>query len=632
MQICHGIKYFDAPPIFRLSDILRQGAQKYADRTALVFRERPSDQQLQKISYKQFAEDAAALQLGLIAEGEQGGRVAIVGDNSYPWMLTYLAVVEGRSVLVPLDRLLPGEELASLLQRGEVTSFVLDASMAESLRPFIKSCPNVRRWIVMQQQRLHKKEELEAFSAEVEACGQKFFLFEEVLELGRSRRAGGQLVEMQPLAADELAVLLFTSGTTASSKAVMLSNANICADIRALLETVHFKDPLQSLSFLPLHHTFENTCGFLSVLSLGGCIHLYDGLRYISKNLKEYQVHMIISVPTVFELMYRKILQNAEKTGQMKKLKFGLKLSRGLMALGIDLRRKIFKSILEEMGGNFYIAISGAAALDKKIIDFFYDIGVEILQGYGMTETAPVVAGCNTQKNKRGSCGFPLSGVTLAIDNEKDGEPGEILVKGDMVMLGYYQNDELNEECFTKDGWFRSGDIGRIDPESGALYLTGRTKSMIVLPSGKKVFPEEIETLLNQCPYVKESLLFEQADVNGDLVLSAKIVLDKEAMSQDGQPLDGSNIQRLLEDTVKKTNEALPSFKGIRSYAYSFTEMLKTTTLKIKRGVEIQQLKDLLEKKKIGWRELIGRNLDQLEDENNGESEQEEKDDIEGQD
>lgn len=632
MQICHGIKYFDAPPIFRLSDILRQGAQKYADRTALVFRERPSDQQLQKISYKQFAEDAAALQQGLIAEGEEGGRVAIVGDNSYPWMLTYLAVVEGRSVLVPLDRLLPGEELASLLQRGEVTSFVLDASMAESLRPFIKSCPNVRRWIVMQQQRLHKKEELAAFSAEVEACGQKFFLFEEVLELGRSRRAGGQLVEMQLLAADELAVLLFTSGTTASSKAVMLSNANICADIRALLETVHFKDPLQSLSFLPLHHTFENTCGFLSVLSLGGCIHLYDGLRYISKNLKEYQVHMIISVPTVFELMYRKILQNAEKTGQMKKLKFGLKLSRGLMALGIDLRRKIFKSILEEMGGNFYIAISGAAALDKKIIDFFYDIGVEILQGYGMTETAPVVAGCNTQKNKRGSCGFPLSGVTLAIDNEKDGEPGEILVKGDMVMLGYYQNDELNEECFTKDGWFRSGDIGRIAPESGALYLTGRTKSMIVLPSGKKVFPEEIETLLNQCPYVKESLLFEQADVNGDLVLSAKIVLDKEAMSQDGQPLDGSNIQRLLEDTVKKTNEALPSFKGIRSYAYSFTEMLKTTTLKIKRGVEIQQLKDLLEKKKIGWRELIGRNLDQLENEKIGESENEEKEEIEGKD
>lgn len=632
MQICHGIKYFDAPPIFRLSDILRQGAQKYADRTALVFRERPSDQQLQKISYKQFAEDAAALQQGLIAEGEQGGRVAIVGDNSYPWMLTYLAVVEGRSVLVPLDRLLPGEELASLLQRGEVTSFVLDASMAESLRPFIKFCPNVRRWIVMQQQRLHKKEELEAFSAEVEACGQNFFLFEEVLELGRSRRAGGQLVEMQPLDQDELAVLLFTSGTTASSKAVMLSNANICADIRALLETVHFKDPLQSLSFLPLHHTFENTCGFLSVLSLGGCIHLYDGLRYISKNLKEYQVHMIISVPTVFELMYRKILQNAEKTGQMKKLKFGLKLSRGLMALGIDLRRKIFKSILEEMGGNFYIAISGAAALDKKIIDFFYDIGVEILQGYGMTETAPVVAGCNTQKNKRGSCGFPLSGVTLAIDNEKDGEPGEILVKGDMVMLGYYQNDELNEECFTKDGWFRSGDIGRIDPESGALYLTGRTKSMIVLPSGKKVFPEEIETLLNQCPYVKESLLFEQADVNGDLVLSAKIVLDKEAMSQDGQPLDGSNIQRLLEDTVKKTNEALPSFKGIRSYAYSFTEMLKTTTLKIKRGAEINQIKDLLEKKKIGWRELIGRNLDQLEEEKDGESEQEDKDDIAGQD
>lgn len=628
MQICHGIKYFDAPPIYRLSDILRQGAQKYADRTALVFRERPSDQQLQKISYKQFAENAADLEQGLIAEGEQGGRVAIVGDNSYPWMLTYLAVVEGNSVLVPLDRLLPGEELASLLQRGEVTTFVLDASMVESLRPFIKACPGVQRWIVMQQQRLHKKEDLAAFSAEVEACGQTCLLFEDVLELGRSRRAAGQLVEMQSLDKDELAVLLFTSGTTSSSKAVMLSNANICADIRALLETVRFKDPLQSLSFLPLHHTFENTCGFLSVLSLGGCIHLYDGLRYISKNLKEYQVHMLISVPTVFELMYRKILQNAEKTVQLKKLKFGLKLSRGLMALGIDLRRKIFKSILDEMGGNFYIAISGAAALDKKIIDFFHDIGVDILQGYGMTETAPVVAGCNTQINVRGSCGFPLSGVTLAIDNEKDGEPGEILVKGDMVMLGYYQNDELNEECFSKDGWFHSGDIGRMDPETGALYLTGRTKSMIVLPSGKKVFPEEIETLLNQRPYVKESLLFEQADVNGDLVLSAKIVLDKEAMSQDGQPLDKSSIQRLLENTVKKTNEALPSFKGIRSYAYSFTEMLKTTTLKIKRGAEIQQLRDLLEKKKIGWRELIGRNLDQLEDENDGE--EEEKDEIEG--
>lgn len=610
MQIQKGIKYFEAPSFKTLKEMLDYVYEKYPSRDAVVFRNKPDDPEPQRRTYRELYDNVHKLRRTLAHHGECGGRIAVLGDNSYPWLLTYLAAVNGGGVMVPLDRLLPGEELSNLLIRGEVTTLVLDASMMESLRPYIKNCKNVKRWIGMQTQRLRKLKERDDFREEVTLCGAEYLDFDELMDEEIPDDAGSEPYFPED---NEMAVLLFTSGTTASSKAVMLSNGNLVADMRALIETVKFKDPLKSLSLLPLHHTFENTCGFLTVLSIGGCIHIYDGLRYIARNIEEYHVHMVIGVPTVFEMIYRRIMQKVEKEGKQKRLNFGRRLSKFLRFFGIDMRRRIFKEILDGLGGEFYIAISGAANLDKKIIDFFSEIGIEILQGYGMTETAPVVAGCNTQYNVHGTCGQALSGVTLAIDTDIPGEAGEILIKGDMVMLGYYQNEEDTREALSEDGWLHTGDIGYIDPKNDCLVLTGRTKSMIVLPSGKKVFPEELESLLNQNDLVKDSLVFGQEDANGDIVLTAKIVIDQDRLESEGEAPDPEFIRKTIEEYIEKANEVLPSFKGIRSYAYSFQDMVKTTTLKVKRSVETERIKETIARAKLGWRELIGQNLDQLE-------------------
>ncbi|MDD7401496.1 MAG: AMP-binding protein [Eubacteriales bacterium] len=610
MKILTGKKYFDAPPVHRLGDILERGKTIYGDRPAIVYRPTVKADPV-TVNYRQLYDQCQALKEAFLGLGLGGEKIALVGANSFTWMLSYLTICWDLGVACPLDAMLTGVELAQLIQRAEVKAVVLDPPALKSLLPFVADCPLVEQWIVHNINTDKDQDLLQELTDLLQDQKSQIQELQDLLKEGTSKLAQAGPSPDYPLADDELLVLLFTSGTTAVSKAVMLSHANITADIRALLETVKFEDPLRSLSLLPLHHTFENTCGFLSVLSLGGCIHVCDGLRYIGKNIQEYHVHMVIGVPKVFEAIHKRILSNIERSGQMCKFKFGLFLSRILRFFGLDRRRQIFSSILEELGGDFYIAISGAAALSKEVIDFFYDIGIEILQGYGLTETAPVVAGCNTQYNVRGSCGQPLSGVTLAIDSDQADEPGEILVKGDMVMLGYFQDPEASKEVLAEDGWFHTGDIGYIDPKKQVLYLTGRTKSMIVLPSGKKVFPEELESLLNNQEYVKDSLVFGQEDGNGDIVLTAKLVLDKESMAKEGK--GPAEIQATLESYIQEINRLVPSFKGIRSYVYSFQDMIKTTTLKVKRNVETQRLQDLIKREQLGWRDLIGVNLDDLE-------------------
>lgn len=617
MQIIKGKTYFQSPPIERIREIPERSARLYPDRDAIVYRDKAGDSEIRKVSYPQLWEDVQALRDGLLSLGLAGGHIAVVGDNSYPWMLAYLGTVSGAGVCAPLDRLLPGEELALLLKRGEIALLFLDAQLMPALIDEIGDCPSVRYCVGMQQQRHGKAEDEAAFRAKVEAAGKKYMSFDELLALGRDCKAGPDLPAEWYPQADEMAVLLFTSGTMANAKAVMLSNRNITADVRALMETVRFKDPLHSLSLLPLHHTFENTCGFLTVLTLGGCIHIYDGLRYIAQNIQEHKVHMVIGVPTVFEMIHRRIVQTIKKQGKSKKFQFARRLSRFLRKLGLDVRRRIFKEVLAGLGGELYIAISGAANLDREVIRFFDDIGITILQGYGMTETAPVVAGCNTQFNVIGTCGQPLSGVELAVDAATPGEAGEILVRGDMVMLGYYQDEAASADVLPGDGWLRTGDIGRIDPANNCLSLTGRTKSMIVLPSGKKVFPEEIEHMLNQNEWVKESLIFGQEEKDGNVVLTAKIILDQEKLAESGENPDPETIRQIIEGYINEANLSLPSFKGIRSYVYSFRDMVKTTTLKVKRTVEIERLQEILAKTKKSWHELTGMNIDQIHEEVN---------------
>lgn len=599
------------PPIYKISDVVNRGYEVYANRPAVVYRKHGRGDPIH-VSYRQLYEEVMAVREILLRLELGGEKIAVVGENSYQWMLSYLAVTHDVSIVCPLDALLTGYEKMQLIKRSNSIAVFADISSLNDLIPHLGDCRHVQYWIAMNADAEADQDILRSFNEAIEASGSKLLYMEKIITEGLSLLAEEEASEGIPFTNEELAVLLFTSGTTANSKAVMLSHANIAADIRALLETVTFVDPLKSLSILPLHHTFENTCGFLCMLTLGGCIHITDGLRHVGKNIKEYGVHIIIGVPKIFEAIHRRILSTLKRTGQEKKFNFARKISRFLFRLGIDIRRKIFKEVLKELGGEFYIAICGAAPIDKAVLDFFYDLGIEILQGFGLTETAPVVAGCNTQYNIRGSCGQPLSGVQIAIDSDVQGEPGEILIRGDMVCLGYFEDEEENRIAFREDGWFNTGDVGYIEQKKQVLYLTGRTKSMIVLPSGKKVFPEELESLLNENDYIKDSLIFGQNEANGDIVLTAKVVLDEDKMREDDVSPD--RVKDILASYIGSINKILPSFKGIRSYAYSFQDMIKTTTLKVKRNVETERILDLIQRAKFGWRDLIGINLDELED------------------
>jgi len=442
-----------------------------------------------------------------------------------------------------------------------------------------------------------------------------FFRFEDLLAAGRvQREQGNRSYDLAPIDENALASLLFTSGTTSTAKAVMLSHRNICTDMAGVAGIIKLKPGTRMLSILPLHHTFENTCGLFLALAFGCEIVICDGLRHIQKNMQEYHIDMIIGVPAVFESFYRKVQDSLKKTSKDKLVGRMIPLTQGLRKIGIDLRRKVYKQILEAFGGSLSLGICGAAPIDPAIISFFDAVGLRILQGYGLTETSPVVSGCNDRDFQPGTVGYPIGGVEIAVNADQPGEPGEILVRGPIVMKGYYNDPEATAEAIDKYGWFHTGDVGVINPKNSFLSVTGRLKSMIVLKNGKKIFPEEIEFLINQNSYIKESLVWGEEDTDGDVVVNAKIVLDRNFIEQEGiKPADEAELKKRLDLIISEINRHLPPFKSIRNYTYSFEEMVKTTTLKIRRAIEIASIRSLMKNSKMRWRELTGRNLDQLE-------------------
>jgi long-chain acyl-CoA synthetase len=425
---------------------------------------------------------------------------------------------------------------------------------------------------------------------------------------------GDRQYQSQAIDADALMSLLFTSGTTSQAKAVMLSHRNVCADIQGIAGMVKLKPGIRMLSVLPLHHTFENTCGLFMALYVGAQVHEMDGLRYIQKNMQEYGIDMIIGVPLLFANFYAKIQSTLVKTGKEQLIRKMIPLTQGLRRIGIDVRRLVYKRILEAFGGRLHLGICGAAPIDPEIIRFFDAIGVRILQGYGLTETSPVVCGCNSKVFVPGTVGRPVSGVDVAIDTEQAGDDGEILVKGPIVMMGYLDEPESTDSVIDQDGWFHTGDLGRIDPKTRCISITGRVKSMIVLNNGKKVFPEELEYLIGQTGWIKESLVWGDTEQDGDVIVTAKLVIDREKLGEIlGLQNDESAIGQALDQIIADINSKLPSFKGIRRYVYSFQDMVKTTTLKVRRQVEISHLQEMMQRKKLQWRDLIGRNIDALD-------------------
>lgn len=459
MQILKGVVHFQARQVADLRDLIRQSADLYADQVAFRFKETPKDAAQTK-TYRMFADEMDALGTALLDMGLGATRIAVVGENSYAWCLAHAAVINGVGVVVPLDRLLPEEELLGLLARANVSAVMYDGMFHAAMVKAAQQLPDIRRMVCIRPGTLKLQDQADPFvppTVETTAGMAVFHHLQALLEHGTdllSRQGEYKAYVEAPIDRQAMAALLYTSGTTSVSKAVMLSHANVAADIIGTAQMIQIPAGTRMLSILPLHHTFENTCGLYMALYVGAQIHICDGLRYIQSNMQEYGIDMLIGVPAVFESFYDKVFATLRKTGKTRTVAVMRKLTRGLRAVGIDVRRAIFRQILTAFGGRFAIGICGAAPIDPEIIRFFDDIGVRIYQGYGLTETSPVVAGCNSKVFVPGTVGQPVGGAEVAIDNTRDGEEGEILVRGPIVMLGYYEAPEMTAEVIDSDGWF----------------------------------------------------------------------------------------------------------------------------------------------------------------------------------
>lgn len=558
-----------------LRDMINQVVGKYSDKAAFLVKKKEGEEEYHPISYRQFKHDIECLGTGLASINLKGKRIALIGENRYEWAVSYLAVINGIGVVVPIDKELPEHEIESLLERSGVSGVIFSGKFENVMRKIKNDNKALEKFINMDG----KKDEDE------------FISFQSILKTGGTLIKNGSKEFLEAdIDAEDMSVMLFTSGTTDLAKAVMLSQNNICSNIMAMNSMIDIRSDDIFLSFLPLHHTYECTCGFLTPLYRGAAIAYCEGLRHITRNLKEAKATMMLSVPLLFESMYKRIWDQAsKKPGMSAKMKAALKMSNFLRGVfGIDLRKKLFKQLHEMLGGNIRLFISGAAAIDPIAAKGFRDFGIDFLQGYGLTECSPIVAVNRDVYFKDDAAGIPLPGIEVRIENTGGGDIGEIITKGPNVMMGYYNNEEATAKVL-KDGWFYTGDLGYIDKD-GFLHITGRKKNVIVTKNGKNVFPEELETLLNRSPYINESMVWGKPDKDGDVLICADIVPDKEYMEGKFQEaLTEEQVRDLIGQEVKAVNKKLILYKHIREFDVREQEFIKTTTKKIKRHLELEK-------------------------------------------
>lgn len=550
-----------------IKDYINDSIRRFADNRAFTLKDSPNDTHYRHISYHSFGKHLREFGSGLLKLGLLGKRVAIIAANCYEWILSYTSVLCGVGIAVPLDKELTEQELLLSLKRSKADAVVFDEKHAELMFGLMESNDMGIKTFVST-----KKLRDDVLSVN------------DVTEIGSLYLKSNTDYDKYSPDPDAIATIIFTSGTTSSSKAVMLSNRNIAANLFDLMSTETILTTDRNLVFLPLHHTFGST-GLLFFLCNGACNMFCDGLRHVQKNLKEYKITTFVCVPLLLEAMYRNIMKNVEKRGKTKTIKLALKASNGLRKLHIDARRKLFKPILEELGGELRFIISGASAINREVAKGFNDMGILTVQGYGLTETAPVLAAENEFNMRLGSVGKAMPSVDISIENPNEDGIGEIAAEGPNVMLGYYEMPE-ETEAVLRNGKFYTGDLGRID-EDGYLYITGRKKNVIVLKSGKNVYPEELEALVSKLPYVSEVMVYAKKRED-NAVIAVKIVYNKEHFKQNHPEADEEAIYGIVKTDIAKINEGVPAYKHIKSITIQTTPMIKTTTAKIKRHEEIK--------------------------------------------
>ena len=557
-----------------LKDMLNQTGEVYGDRPAYIFKTEEKGK-FRTITHKEFRENINALGTTLIQMGLKDKRIALISENRYEWELSYLAVAAGVGVIVPLDKALPDNELESLILRSQVEAIIYSSKYDA----------------IMKTLREKKNTNLKYFiSMDLEENTQGIYAEKALVEKGKKLLADGNKTYIDAkIDAEKMGIMLFTSGTTAMSKAVMLSHKNLVTNVMDIIQRFDLTDEDRFLSFLPLHHVFECTVGFLYPISIGGSIAFCEGVKHMAENIKEFEITAMISVPAVFDIIYRKVMKTIEKKGKLANLEKGKKVSQFLLKMKIDLRKQLFKEVHESLGPKLKLVVTGGAALDPETEKGFNDLGFDVEQGYGLTETAPVIAAETPKCRRLGSIGKKFPSVEVKIDDPDEEGIGELMAKGPSIMLGYYENEEATKSALEPDGWFHTGDLARIDKD-GFIYIAGRKKSVIVLNNGKNVFPEEIETLLNKVEGIKETFVYEKKEDDGDVKVCVEIVYDKEMIKDLYHIEDEEKIKEFLWKKVKEVNKLMPKYKYVREMVITEEPLIKTTTLKIKRHEELKKV------------------------------------------
>lgn len=569
-------KLYEPDDYKNLKEMLANSKEKYGDRPAYKFKtEIPG--KLREESFNEFVDKVDALGTALISIGLQGKRIAIIGDNRYEWALAYLSVVNGTGVVVPLDKSLPDNEIIDSIKRSEVEGIFYTSKHDGVIDKIKKENIGKLKYFI---------------SMDADKTEDRIYSQSELVELGRGLiKNGARSFIDAEIDNDAMSIMLFTSGTTSKSKVVMLSHTNIVSNVKDITSVFDVNKEDTLLSFLPIHHTFESTVGFLYPLSVGAAVAYCDGIRHIADNIKEYQISVMISVPLLFESMYKKVMQSIDKKGKTKTVKIGIKISNILRKFGIDKRRQIFKEIHDNLGGKVRLFVSGAAAFDPVLEKGLNDLGIDTYQGYGLTETSPVIAAEHKTCTRSGSVGQLFPSLEGKIIDPNEQGIGELAVKGPTVMLGYYQNEEATKKTIV-DGWLHTGDLAYFDKDD-YIYITGRKKNVIVLKNGKNIYPEEVETLINKIEYVKESFVFGKPEVddNVDLKLAAKVVYDKDMLKDQFGLESEDEIKKKIWEDIKEINKKMPTYKYVKELYVTDKELIKTTTQKVKRFEELKTIK-----------------------------------------
>lgn len=568
------------PPATRyetMQDCFKDVTEKFKD-NVLVTEKFDHKGKYEEITYGMFREDVLSFGTGLLEYlGLRGKRVVIVSETTYDWYVSYMTLLCSGIIAIPMDKELPSNEFENLVKRSRASAIIYSKRKKELVDSIRDKVDTVDYYIEMYADNELKGKDV-GFN-NIKSIGKKLY------------ENGNNAVLDTKIDKDEFKVLIFTSGTTSAAKGVMVCNRNLTENVYACQCYVYLKPTDRLFSVLPLHHTYESTIGFLYPFSQGASVAVCEGLKYIVPNLKESKPTAMLAVPLLIESLYKKITQNIKKSGKETLVNSMIHVTNALKMVGIDIKRKVFAEIHENLGGNLRIIVSAAAPIDRKIGKWVEDIGITFLQGYGLTETAPIAALTPEADPRVGSVGKPVVCAEVKIENPNEDGEGEVWIKSSTLMLGYYENEEATNEVI-KDGWFNSGDIGYQDKD-GFIYITGRSKNVIVTANGKNIYPEEIELILQKdIPYISECMVYGKGEKD-DLTVSLKVIPNYEYIKENVKDnMTEDEIYNLIWDEVKKVNKGLTSYKAIKYLEIKKDEFEKTTTMKIKRFAELQKDKE----------------------------------------